>query len=170
MYKFTVWYRVYGHIQLELNTHIQCNSVIIMRACVLRTHFLVSLYSFFHFFVCLFIITASPVFTKDTIDKQFGELSKAVEIYVNVYSVPKFNSFEWSREGNLITTKYQTSSSPTIVKDNFHDKEVQLNGFNVTLTIPYLTAEDIANYTVTLKGRLTGVMHTVILESASKYV
>lgn len=114
------------------------------------------------------------MFTSDTIDrvKQFGEITKAVDIYVNVYSVPKFTSFIWTRDGKPMTTqnsaKYETSSSPTIVKDLIHGKEVQLDGYNVSLTIHDLKADDFANYTVILRNIFSDVMFTIVLESASK--
>ncbi|VDH91385.1 Hypothetical predicted protein, partial [Mytilus galloprovincialis] len=119
-------------------------------------------------------VNGQPVFTSDTIDrvKQFGEIDKAVDIYVNVYSVPKFTSFIWTRDGKPITTqnsaKYETSSFPTIVKDKIHGKEVQLDGYNVTLTIHDLKVEDFVNYTVTLKNGFPDVKFTIVLESVSK--
>ncbi|XP_071176511.1 nephrin-like [Mytilus edulis] len=118
-------------------------------------------------------VNAQPVFTSDTIDrvKQFGEIDKDVDIYVDVYSVPKFTSYIWTREGTPITTqtsaKYQSSSYLTIVKDTFHGKEVQLDGYNLTLTIHDLEANDFSNYTVTLKSVFPGVKFTIELESAS---
>ncbi|XP_071175241.1 titin-like isoform X2 [Mytilus edulis] len=120
----------------------------------------------------LVTVNAQPVYTSDTINKvkQFGEISKAVDIYVNVYSVPQLNSSIWSRDGTQITTqnsaKYETSSSSTIVKDKIHGKEVQLDGYNVTLTIRDLIAEDFTDYTVTLINGFGTVTHTIVLESA----
>ncbi|XP_076110694.1 uncharacterized protein LOC143079319 [Mytilus galloprovincialis] len=116
---------------------------------------------------------AQPVFTSDTIDrvKQFGEINKAVDIYVNVYSVPKYTGFVWTLNGTPITTqnsaKYVSSSSPTIVKDTIHGKEAQLEGYNVTMTIHDLKAKDFVNYTVTLKSGFPDVKFTIVLESAS---
>ncbi|CAG2225927.1 TTN [Mytilus edulis] len=113
------------------------------------------------------------VFTSDTIDrvKQFGEIHKTVDIYINVISYPKFTSFVWARDGTSIKTqnsaKYQSSSSPTIVKDTIHGREVQLYGYNKTLTIHDLKAEDFVNYTVTLKSGFPDVKFTIVLESAS---
>ncbi|XP_076110695.1 uncharacterized protein LOC143079320 [Mytilus galloprovincialis] len=111
---------------------------------------------------------ARPVFTTDTIGrvKQFGEIDKAVDIYVNVYSVPKFTSFAWTRKGTPITAQ-NSASSPTIVMDKIHGKEVKLDGFNVTLTIHDLKAEDFVNYTVTLKSGFPDVNFTIVLESSS---
>lgn len=105
--------------------------------------------------------------------KQFGEINKAVDINVNVYSVPKFNSFIWTYHGKLITqnsAKHEASTSPTIFKDEFHGMEVQLDGFNVTLTIHDLTYSDFANYTVTLKNGFGTVKHTITLEITGQYV
>ncbi|OPL32759.1 low titin quality protein, partial [Mytilus galloprovincialis] len=114
-------------------------------------------------------VNALPVFTSDNIIrvKQYGEIDKAVDIMVNVYSVPKFNIFIWTYNGIHITqnsAKYEASTSPTIVKDEFHGKEEQLDGFNVTLTIHNLTYSDFANYTVTLENRFGTVKHTMTLE------
>ncbi|VDI65477.1 Hypothetical predicted protein [Mytilus galloprovincialis] len=121
----------------------------------------------------LVTVRAQPVFTSDTIDrvKQFGEIHKTVDIYINVISDPKFTSFVWARDGTSIKTqnsaKYQSSSSPTIVKDTIHGKEVQLYSYNVTLAINDLKAEDFVNYTVTLKSGFPDVKFTIALESAS---
>ncbi|XP_052063072.1 neural cell adhesion molecule 1-like [Mytilus californianus] len=121
----------------------------------------------------LVTVKAQPVFTSDTIDrvKQFGEIDKTVVIYVDVYSVPKFTSSIWTRDGKPITTqnstKYQSSSSPTIVKDTIYGKEIQQDGYNLTLTIHDLKAEDFAKYTVTLKNGFSDVNFTIVLESAS---
>ncbi|CAC5359009.1 unnamed protein product [Mytilus coruscus] len=118
------------------------------------------------------IVKAQPVFTSDTTDrvKQFGEIGRAVEIHVNVYSVPKFTSYIWDCDGKPITlksAKYESSSTPTIVVDTIYGKEVQLDGYNVTLSIRDLEVEDFDNYTVTLKSGFADVRHTIILESAS---
>lgn len=90
-----------------------------------------------------------------------------------MYSVPQLNSSIWSRDGTQITTqnsaKYETSSSSTIVKDKIHGKEVQLDGYNVTLTIRDLIAEDFTDYTVTLINGFGTVTHTIVLESAGKF-
>lgn len=90
-----------------------------------------------------------------------------------MYSVPKFTSVVWTRDGKPIPTqnsaKYKSSSSRTIVKDKIHGREVQLDGYNVTLTIRDLKAEDFVNYTVTLKSGYQDVKFTIVFESASKY-
>ncbi|XP_071175217.1 neural cell adhesion molecule 1-like isoform X2 [Mytilus edulis] len=117
-------------------------------------------------------VNAQPVFTSDNIDKvnKFGEIDKTVDIYVNVYSVPKFTSYVWNRGGKPIfqnSANYASSSSPTLVKDMFHGKEVQLDGYNVTLTIRDLKAVDFVNYTVTLKSGFPDEKFTIVLESAS---
>lgn len=114
------------------------------------------------------------MFTSDNINrvKQYGEIEKAVEINVNVYSVPKFNKFIWTYNGIHITqnsAKYEASTSPTIVKDEFHGMEEQLDGFNVTLTIHNLTYSDFANYTVTLENRFGTVKHAMTLEITGKF-
>ncbi|VDI14607.1 Hypothetical predicted protein, partial [Mytilus galloprovincialis] len=117
-------------------------------------------------------VNAEPVFTSDTNErlKQFGEINKDVDIYVNVYSIPKFTNFEWSRDGNPLTThssvKYKTSSSPTTVRDTIHGKEVQLESYNVTLTIHNLRKEDFVIYTVTIKNGFGNIVNPIILESS----
>lgn len=137
------------------------------------------MYQYFNFlcnsYIHCYIISAEPVFTSDTSDKvkEFGKISKAVEIFVNVYSVPKFTIFIWSRGGIPITTnnsvKYDSSSSSTFVNDKIHGKEVQLDGYNLTLTIRDLKAEDFGIYTVTLNSGFADVAHDIVLESISKY-
>lgn len=117
-----------------------------------------------------------PVFTTDDIDRgiQFGEIYKDVELYVNVYSVPKFTSFEWVLNGEPMTIqnsdKYETSSSPTIVTDKIYGKEVQLDGYNITLTIHDLQLEDFVYYNITLENKFGSVRYAIKLESASKYL
>lgn len=138
-----------------------------------------NMYQYFNFlcnsYIHCYIISAEPVFTSDTSDKvnQFGEISKAVEIFINVYSVPKFTIFIWSHGGIPITTKnsakYDSSCSSTFVNDKIHGKEVQLDGYNLTLTIRDLKAEDFGIYTVTLNSGFADVAHTIVLESNSKY-
>ncbi|XP_076109449.1 uncharacterized protein LOC143078475 [Mytilus galloprovincialis] len=118
-------------------------------------------------------VNAQPVFTSDTIDrvKQLGEINKAVAIYVRVYSEPKFTSVVWTCDGIPIPTqnsaKYQLSSSSSIVQDKIHGKEVQLDGYNVTLTIHDLEADDFVNYTVTLGSGFPDVEFITVLESAT---
>lgn len=106
--------------------------------------------------------------------KQFGEINKDVDIYVNVFSIPKFTNFEWTRDGHPLTThnsvKYKTSSSPTIVRDTIHGKEVQLEGYNVTLTIHNLRKEDLVIYTVTITNGFGNIIYPIILESSSRYI
>ncbi|CAC5358375.1 unnamed protein product [Mytilus coruscus] len=121
------------------------------------------------------IVKAQPVFTTDTINrvKQFGEIDKSVEIYVNVYSVPKFTSYIWEWDGKSTTqnsAKYESSSTPTLVVDKIHGKKVQLDGYKLTLTIQDLKTVDFTNYTVTLKSGFEDVSYTIILESASRYI
>lgn len=99
--------------------------------------------------------------------KQYGEIYKSVDIFVNVYSVPKFNSLIWTLDGRPITkksAKYEASSSSSIVKDVFHGKELLLDGYNVTLMIRDLKADDFTNYTVTLSNAFGTVKHTIELE------
>lgn len=106
--------------------------------------------------------------------KQFGEIRKDVDIHVDIYSIPKFTSFKWTRDGKSISThnstKYESSSSPTIVKGTFHGKEVQLDGYSVTLTVHGLSTEDFTIYAVTLENEFGNVIYPIILESSSKYV
>ncbi|XP_076112553.1 nephrin-like isoform X1 [Mytilus galloprovincialis] len=118
-------------------------------------------------------VNAQPVFSSDTNErfKFFGELDKAVNISVNVYSLPKFTSFGWTRNGKPITTqnliKYESSSYPTIVSHNFHGKEVQLEGYSVTLRVYGLTAEDFTIYTLTLTSGFGNIIKSFSLESSS---
>ena len=63
------------------------------------------------------------------------------------------------------------SDSLTIVKDTFHGKDVQLDGYSVVLTIKNLKESDFnVSYRLELSyGDSQTVQYTVLLESASKY-
>ncbi|XP_071176505.1 uncharacterized protein [Mytilus edulis] len=119
------------------------------------------------------IVNALPVVTTDNIDRgiQFGEIYQDVELYVNVYSVPKLTSFEWVLNEEpmkiLNSDRYEKSSSPTIVKDTINGKEVQLDGYNITLTVHDLKLKDFVTYNVTLTNKFGSVRYAIKLESAS---
>ena len=69
------------------------------------------------------------------------------------------------------STKYVVSESLAIVNDTFHDKDVQLDGYSVVLTINNLMESDFnVSYRLQLSyGASQTVHYTLLLESASKY-
>ncbi|CAG2197908.1 unnamed protein product [Mytilus edulis] len=80
----------------------------------------------------LSVLLGPPVITSDNRDRtsQYGKFGENTEVYVNVYSIPKYSSISWYI-GNtqLVSNKYVTKDEPAIVKDMFHGVEVQLVGY-----------------------------------------
>ena len=117
------------------------------------------------------IINAQPIFTKDNIETQYGEFGKNVDINVYVYSIPIYKTIQWYRGNTTVSssTKYVVSERAAIVNDTFHGKDVQLDGYSVTLTIKHLKVSDFnISYRLQLSyGASQTVQHTVVLESAS---
>ena len=118
--------------------------------------------------------SAQPVFTKDNSLTQYGEFGKNVDINVYVYSIPIYKTKQWYR-GNIpvsTSTKYVVSESLAIVNDTIHGKDVQLDGYSVVLTIKKLYESDFnVSYRLQLSyGASQTVQHSVLLESASKYL
>ena len=69
------------------------------------------------------------------------------------------------------STKYVGSERAAIVNDTFHGKDVQLDGYSVTLTITNLKESDFnVDYRLQLSyGDSQTVHYTVLIESASTY-
>ena len=105
---------------------------------------------------------------------QYGEFGKNVDINVYVYSVPKYTTKQWYRGDIPVSssTKYVMSDPPAIVNDTFHGKDVQLDGYNVILTIKHLKESDFnISYRLQLSyGASQTVQYYVLLESESKYL
>ena len=115
--------------------------------------------------------SAQPIFTNDNRLTQYGEFDNNVDINVYVYNIPIYKARHWYR-GNTrvsISTKYVMSESLAIVNDTFHDKDVQLDGYSVMLTITNLKASDFnVSYRLQLSyGASQTIHYTVLLESAS---
>lgn len=102
---------------------------------------------------------------------QYGKFGKSTTVYVNVYSIPKYSMASWYI-GNtqLVSIKYDSKEETATVKDVFHDVEVKLDGYRITLTISDLLETDFTNYTLRLDSGSQYVKYDVTLESASKYV
>jgi hypothetical protein len=64
------------------------------------------------------------------------------------------------------------SDPSAIINDTFHDKEVQLDGYSVMLTIKNVKESDFnVSYRLQLSyGASQAVQYTVLLESACKYL
>jgi hypothetical protein len=69
------------------------------------------------------------------------------------------------------STKYVVSDRESIVNYTFHDKDVQLDGYSVLLTINNLNESDFnVMYRLQLSyGVSQTVHHSVLLKSESKY-
>ena len=119
-------------------------------------------------------LSARPIFTNDNSLTQYGQFGKNVGINVYVYSIPIYKTKQWYR-GNIpvsTSTKYVVSESLAIVNDTIHGKDVQLDGYSVVLTIKKLYESDFnVSYRLQLSyGASQTVQHSVLLESASKYL
>ena len=119
-------------------------------------------------------LSARPIFTNDNSLTQYGEFGKNVDINVYAYSIHMYKTKQWYR-GNIpvsTSTKYVVSESLAIVNDTIHGKDVQLDGYSVVLTIKKLYESDFnVSYRLQLSyGASQTVQHSVLLESASKYL
>jgi hypothetical protein len=105
---------------------------------------------------------------------QYGEFGGHAVITVYVYSVPKYSTSRWYKSNTQVppSIKYVLSESRAIVNDAFHGKDVQLDGYSVVLTIKILYESDFnVSYRLQLSyGASQTVQHSVLLESASKYL
>ena len=126
------------------------------------------IYTTAHYIICL---SAQPIFTNDNRLTQYGEFDNNMDINVYVYSMPKYKVKQWYRGNTRVSTstKYVMSESLAIVNDTFHDKDVQLDGYSVMLTITNLKASDFnVSYRLQLSyGASQTIHYTVLLESAS---
>ncbi|CAC5359013.1 unnamed protein product [Mytilus coruscus] len=118
------------------------------------------------------IVNAPPVITFDNRDNytQYGKFGKSTELNVNVYSIPKYSRISWYINNTQlvhVSNKYAIKEVPAIVKDMFHDVDVLLDGYRVTLTILDLQEIDFINYTLRLYYSSQYVEHDVTVESAS---
>lgn len=108
-----------------------------------------------------------------------GTFEQTVEIQVKVFSVPKYNSVSWYRGINRDlkinpSAKYSLTELSGIVKGNFHNTAVDLDGFILTLQINNLTIDDFNTYTIkiehnygspaeyTINLELTGKLHIFV--------
>jgi intein-encoded DNA endonuclease-like protein len=116
--------------------------------------------------------SAESIFTNDNRLTQYGEFGKNVDINVYVYSIPKYTTLRWYKGNTSLSssTKYVVSERESIVNDTFNGKDVQLDGYNVKLTINNLKESDFnAMYKLQLSyGVSQTVHHSVLLNSESK--
>ncbi|XP_071132689.1 uncharacterized protein [Mytilus edulis] len=105
-------------------------------------------------------ITAQPVFANGNVEKMNGVFGRSVYINVYVYSKPKYTAIRWYKTTTLLkqSAKYSMTEKMMILYDNFHGKEVQLDGYKLTLVISELRCEDAAVYKLLL---LNGIGHLV---------
>ncbi|VDI74109.1 Hypothetical predicted protein, partial [Mytilus galloprovincialis] len=106
-------------------------------------------------------INAKPVFMPNIkgINKSttHSKVGRTVELTVKVYSIPKYDSITWYRGINkelqiIHSQKYSLSETSAIVKGFFHDTEVDLDGFIMTLKINNLTTDDFTTYSLQLEN------------------
>ncbi|CAC5373248.1 unnamed protein product [Mytilus coruscus] len=106
-------------------------------------------------------IHAKPIFMPDIegVNKSIvhGAVGRTVEIQVKVFSVPKYKLVNWYRGINRDlkispSPKYSLIESSGIVKGEFHNTAVDLDGFILTLKINNLTIDDFNTYTVQIEN------------------
>lgn len=91
------------------------------------------------------------------ISNVIGAVGRPVEIKVQVFSVPSYESVNWYRGINrdikiIPSPKYSLTESSGIVKGVFHNTAVDLDGFILTLKINSLIIDDFNTYTVQLEN------------------
>ncbi|XP_063399987.1 uncharacterized protein LOC134684618 [Mytilus trossulus] len=108
-------------------------------------------------------INAQPVFMPNIKDvnksTMHGEIGRAVELTVKVYSIPMYKSVTWFRGINkelqiIPSQKYSLSETSAIVKGLFYDKEIDLDGFILTLKVNNLTTDDFTTYIIQLDNNI----------------
>lgn len=114
------------------------------------------------------------MFSKD--NKQngvVGEIGKNCHLIVFVYSEPKYTSISWYKNRTQVTlsAKYKILDEITIVKADFHGKEVQLDGYKLVLVINSLGTEDASLYRLKLSNGIgNSVEHKMFLEIGGKFI
>ncbi|CAG2192879.1 unnamed protein product [Mytilus edulis] len=112
-------------------------------------------------------INAQPVFANGNVQKINGVFGRTVYVNVYVYSEPKYTTIRWYKNTNLLkqSAKYSMTENMMIVYDDFHGKEVQLDGYRLTLVINELRFEDAAVYKLQLSNGIGDIVeHNLILE------
>ncbi|CAG2197815.1 unnamed protein product [Mytilus edulis] len=106
-------------------------------------------------------IHAKPAFMPDiegaNISNVIGAVGRPVEIKVQVFSVPSYESVNWyhgiNRDIKIIPSpKYSLTESSGIVKGVFHNTAVDLDGYILTLKINSLIIDDFNTYTIQLQN------------------
>ena len=119
------------------------------------------------------MVTAPPLFLNDPSQVKLGQYGKEVNIEVSVYSVPKYSTTTWLKNGSALprSSKYKTSEVSDVIRDTFYSKDVQLDGYRFLLSIYNLEKTDFVNYTLRLNNGVgQTVDHIVVLMSASKFL
>ncbi|XP_052069233.1 uncharacterized protein LOC127708396 [Mytilus californianus] len=96
-----------------------------------------------------------------------GVFGRSVDVNVYVYSEPKYTTIRWYKNTTLLkqSTKYSMTENMMIVYDDFHGKEVQLDGYKLNLVIKELRFEDAAVYKLQLSNGIGHLVeHNLILE------
>ncbi|XP_052069203.1 uncharacterized protein LOC127708382 [Mytilus californianus] len=112
-------------------------------------------------------IQAQPVFAKGNDEKMIGVIGRSVDVNVYVFSEPKHTKIRWYKNTVLLkqSAKYNMTENMMIVNDNFHGREVQLDGYRLTLVINELRFEDAAVYKLQLSNGIGNLVeHNLILE------
>ena len=101
---------------------------------------------------------------------QRGEIRKAVNISVYVYSIPEPN-FVWYQGGTMLpSTGYKASFSRTTVTVRVYGKEIDVSGYMATLTITEAKETDFnTTYKLRVQNSIGHSEQSVLLESSSKY-
>lgn len=101
-----------------------------------------------------------------------GMIGRSVDVNVYVYSEPKYTTISWYKNTTLLkqSAKYSMTENMLIVYDDFHGKEVQLDGYKLTLVIYELRFEDAAVYKLQLSNGIGNLVeHNLVLEIGRKF-
>ncbi|XP_071133273.1 protein turtle-like [Mytilus edulis] len=112
-------------------------------------------------------INSQPVFTKGNSQNLNGVIGRSVDVNVYVFSEPKYTTFRWYKNTTLLkqSAKYNMNENRVIVNDDFHGREVQLDGYRLTLVIDWLRFEDAAVYKLQLSNAIGNLVeHNMILK------
>ncbi|CAC5384324.1 TTN [Mytilus coruscus] len=83
-----------------------------------------------------------------------GVIGRSGDVNVYVSSEPKYTTIRWYKNKALLkeSAKYSMTENMMIVNDDFHGREVQLDGYRLTLVINELRFEDAAVYKLQLSN------------------
>lgn len=93
------------------------------------------------------------------------------EIFIEVYSVPKYNNFQWKTSNFTITntsTKYDMKVTKTHIETGCNDTQIQVAGWKFSLIIYDLNEDDIDYFTLQVMNEKGNISCSFRLKHASK--